>query len=322
MSTANSDLQPDPSTRNVLELMAASGVAPMHELGVTQARENMRAGAVNDTDPVPVSNVLDRAFAGRAGDVPIRCYYPRDVPAEGLPSLLYFHGGGFVIGDLDTHDNICRHLCRHGDVMVISVDYRLAPEHRYPAAVEDALDAFAWLCDNATEIGADAQRIAVGGDSAGGALAAVVAHQARDVGVSLKAQLLLYPVVDLGGGYASEEDFTDMPPISAPVLDWFWHEYFGTPLSSFSDRRHPWVSPIHAARFEDLAPAFVLTAGLDPLRDQGAAYAARLSAAGIETIYQCVFGTIHGFLRLGRLIPTATESLIGAGGYLARRMAV
>ncbi len=314
-------LVPDPSTQALLRAIVEADLPPMHTLTPTQARQGMLDGRVNDIDPPPVADILDRTIPGPGGELPIRCYYPRAAGAEGLPTVLYFHGGGFVIGDLDTHDVLCRQLCGLGGVLVVAVDYRLAPEHPYPAAVEDAVASFDWLRGAHAEIGADPERLAVAGDSAGGTLAALVAQHARDAGVALRAQLLLYPVVDLVTRYPSQEEQADTYPIPTPVLDWFWAHYLGPGRG----RGHPvceeiWASPIRAERFDALAPAYVLTAGLDPLRDEAAAYAARLAAAGVETVYQCVLGTVHGFLRLGRLVPSAQDALGAAAHFLRQRI--
>jgi acetyl esterase len=315
-------MQADPHTRRFLDQLAAAGVPPMSELGPEGAHEAMLAGRVNDVDPPRVARVEDAAVPGPGGDIPVRRYWPRDV--QGAPgALLYFHGGGYVIGDLDTHDNICRRLCCDAGTVVVSVDYRLAPRHGFPAAVDDALAAFDWLCaGGASSLGADGLRLAVGGDSAGGTLAAVVARHARDRGVPLRAQLLLYPVTDLAGRYPSHDEHAATPPIPQPVQDWFWELYLGPGgAADPALRRDPRVSPLHAASVEGLAPAFVLTAGLDPLRDEGAAYAERLAGAGVETAYHCAMGTVHGFLRLGRLIPAAGDALAAAAAFLASRMA-
>ncbi len=237
-----------------------------------------------------------------------------------MPVLAYFHGGGFVIGDLDTHDTICRVLCRASGAMVFSVDYRLAPEHRFPAAVEDALAAVAWLEGHAGEIGGDPTRLAVGGDSAGGTLAAVAAQDARGrKSTAIKAQLLFYPVTDIGGDYPSREEQATMVPIPRETLAWFWDLYFGADVGD-EERLKPWASPIRAASLAGLPPAFVLTAGLDPLRDEGHAYARRLAAENVETCYVSAMGTIHGFLRMGRLIPATHDALAAAAAFLARRV--
>jgi acetyl esterase len=303
-------------------MIAEAGIPPMNTLPLAEARQAMLDGRINDIDPPPVTRVEDRSIPGPAGELPIRCYYPRQAAGEdGLPTLLYFHGGGFVIGDLDTHDILCRQLCQLADVLVIAVDYRLAPEHHYPAAVEDALASFDWLGRDFRDVGADPARLAVAGDSAGGTLAAVVAHHARDTARALRAQLLLYPVVDVSSTYPSHEEHAEIYPISKPVLDWFWSLYFGPQRElDASLGQQVWASPIRAGRFDDLAPAYVLTAGLDPLRDEAAAYAARLAEAGVETVYQCVMGTVHGFLRLGRLVPSARDALVGVAHFLRQRI--
>jgi len=294
----------------------------MCELGHEGARKAMLDARVNDIDPPTVADVSERTIPGPGGEIPVRIYKPREAPDGRLGALLYFHGGGFVIGDLDTHDILCRQLCIGGDVRVVAVDYRLAPEHPFPAAVDDALAAFDWLSEHATAIGADAERLAVCGDSAGGTLAAIVARQARDAGVALRAQLLLYPVMDLADAYPSQEEHADTHPIPKQVLDWFWSHYLGADWKNDASlRRDPRVSPIHSQRFDGLAPAFVLTAGLDPLRDEGNAYARRLADAGVETAQLCTMGTVHGFLRLGRLIPAAGDAIAAAASFLRMRMA-
>ncbi len=312
---------PDPPTRALLRAVVEADLPPMHTLTPTEARQGMLDGRINDIDPPPVAEIVDRTIPGPGGELRIRSYYPHAAGAEGLPTVLYFHGGGFVIGDLDTHDVLCRQLCRLAEVLVVAVDYRLAPEHRYPAAVEDAVASLEWLRGAHAEIGADPGRLAVAGDSAGGTLAAVVAQHARDAGVALRAQLLLYPVVDLVTRYPSHDEQADTYPIPTPVMDWFWAHYLGPERG----RGHPvceetWASPIRAERFDALAPAYVLTAGLDPLRDEAAAYAAHLAAAGVETVYQCVLGTVHGFLRLGRLVPSAQDALGAAAHFLRQRI--
>ncbi len=313
---------PDPATRGLLEQIREAGIPPMSTLGPEAARQAMLDGRVNDVDPPPVAKVSNHTFPGPGGEIPVRVYQPREAPADHLGALLYFHGGGFVIGDLDTHDTLCRQLCAGGDVVVISVHYRLAPEHRYPAAVDDALAAFAWLREHATDIGADPNRLAVCGDSAGGTLAAIVSQRAREANVHLRAQLLLYPVTDLAGAYPSQEEHAHTHPIPRHVLDWFWSLYLGSDWESDAAlRRDPHVSPLHAQNFDGLAPAFVLTAGLDPLRDEGNAYARRLADAGVETTQLCAMGTVHGYLRLGRLIPAAGDAVAAAAAFLRARLA-
>jgi acetyl esterase len=315
--------QPDPATQRLLDKLKAAGVPPMCDLGPQGARQAMLDGRVNDVTPPRVARVADRTIPGPGGDIALRCYWPREAAPGELGALLYFHGGGFVIGDLDSHDNICRRLCADGDVIVVSVHYRLAPEHPFPGAVDDALAALAWLRANAAQLRADPARLAVGGDSAGGTLAAVAAQHAREEHTALRAQLLLYPVVDLAEAYPSHEEHADTHPIPRAVLAWFWSLYLGEGWEQdHALRRDPRVSPLQAQRFDALAPAFVLTAGMDPLRDEGNAYARRLAAAGVETLTFSVLGTVHGFLRLGALIPAASDALAGAAAFLRARMSV
>lgn len=302
-------------------MLRDAGVPPMSELGVDGAREAMRAGTVNDMEPPPVGPVSDRDIPGPAGEIPIRRYDPLDAPAT-TGGLIYYHGGGFVIGDLDTHDIVCRALCAWAEIRVVSVDYRLAPEHPFPAAVDDSLAAFDWVHENGADLGIDPARLAVAGDSAGGNLAAVAAQHARDAGITLRAQVLNYPVTDLSRRYPSHEEQKDTPPLHGPVQNWFWSAYLGDDWNSDQARlRDPRISPLYASSLEGLAPAFVITAGLDPLRDEGAAYARALSAAGVEVIYQCVLGTIHGFMRLGKHVPAARDALKASAAFLVSRMA-
>ena len=304
-------IQPDPATRRFLEQAKAAAIPPMHELGPDGARQAMLDGRVNDVDPPPVARVEEHAIPGPAGDIPLRCYYP---PADAATpgALLYFHGGGFVIGDLDTHDTVCRGLCVGADVMVVSVDYRLAPEHPYPAAVDDALAAWGWLKDNAQAIGADGRRLAVGGDSAGGTLAAVIAQTARDEGVALRAQILNYPVADLAGRYPSHDEHASTPPISAPVLDWFW-AHFVPP----EHRANPYAVPARAHDVSGLAPALVQTAEFDPLRDEGAAYAGALAEAGNEARELPLRGQMHTSIGGVDMIISANDARAEVAAALA-----
>jgi len=320
MAEMNSNAFPkaDPATQTALD--ASAGQPAMHEAGVDAARQAMRDGRVNDIDPPQIGDVVDDTIAGPGGDLSVRRYYPGAADESSLPTLLYFHGGGFVIGDLDTHDNICRVICQRAKCLVVSVDYRLAPEHRYPAAAEDAIAAIEWAVSSGPDVGADLNRLCVGGDSAGGTLAAVAAQHAREKQIPIAAQILFYPVVDLDGHWPSHDEHANTPPISRPVLDWFWAEYFGPDgADDRAKRRELLASPINATSLAGLAPAFVLTAGLDPLRDEGKAYADRLIADGVETVYMSAMGTVHGFLRMGRIIPATMDALEGAATFLRNR---
>jgi acetyl esterase len=223
---------------------------------------------------------------------------------------VYFHGGGWVLGDLDTHDVVCRQIAEQSGAVVIAVDYRLAPEHCFPAAVEDAWAATTWIANNAERLGIDNTRLAVGGDSCGGGLAAVMALMARDAGMALKHQVLVYPVTDIAQESATYSKYAEGYALTRDAMRWFVVQY----APAVGDR-HDWrASPLRAASLQHVAPALVITAGLDPLRDEGEAYARRLEEAGVAVDYLCLGGMIHGFLTMGGRIETANRiaSMIAA----------
>ena len=225
-------------------------------------------------------------------------------PRATLPTIVFFHGGGFVLGDLDTHDNQCRALCREAEAVVLSVDYRLAPEHPFPAAPEDCFAATRWAAEHVDELGGDAGRIAVAGDSAGGNLAAVTALMARDAGgPALAAQLLIYPGTDFVGGYPSETENAEGFFLTRADMEWFREQYVAG-----ADPTDPRLSPVHAPDLAGLPPAVVVTAEFDPLRDQGDAYARALEEAGVHVIKRSYGGLIHGFFDLGALSPACAEA--------------
>jgi acetyl esterase len=312
---------PDPATAAVLDKIANSDLPAYNTLSPTDARKMYReTGGAAEMDAVPLAEVRDLSFEANGATIKTRLYRAEAASGTLQPVLLYFHGGGFVIGDLDTHDRICRALCDASGAAVIAVDYRLAPEHPFPAPVDDAVAAFEWLLGAAEELELDAGRISVGGDSAGGLLSAYVAQIARDRGIKLAAQLLYYPVVDMTMSYPSYAEYADQPPISKAVLKWFWDHYLGTSPSG-ETLADPKASPIRAVSLADVAPAFIVTAGLDPLRDEGEAYARRLSQEGVEVVYQCCFGTIHGFLRLGAIVPAAKDVVAASASFLKARNA-
>jgi len=254
--------------------------------------------------PLPVRSVADLTVDGAAGPMPARHYTPDGGGPH--PLLLYLHGGGFVVCDLDTHDQACRLLCRQAGVQVLSVAYRLAPEHPFPAAVADAWAALCWAAGNAARLGADPARLAVGGDSAGGNLAAGAAQRAaREGGPALALQLLLYPAVDRTTPYRSLELFADGFFLTGAEIDWFNRNY-----SSPDDRGDPRLSPIRGADVPGLAPALVVTAGFDPLRDEGEAYAAAMAAAGTEVRLRRHPGMLHGFVNMIDLSRSARAALV------------
>jgi acetyl esterase len=275
--------------------------------------ESMRAAIDGATGGLPVHDVHaveDREVPGPAGSIPVRVYRP-SADAQ-LPIVVWFHGGGWVIGSLETHDNLCRLLCDDARVIVVSVDYRLAPETKFPGAAEDCVAAWVWLNEHASELGGDAHKIAVGGDSAGGNLAAVVALVAREQGLPVPAlQLLVYPVTDYEFDNPSMIDNAEGYFLRTAAMRWFFDQYAGTP-DDFADWR---MSPLRAPDLAGLPAALVITAEYDPLRDQGEAYAQRLRDAGVPTQSVRADGLFHGFFGMHTFLPPARgawDTAIGA----------
>jgi len=268
--------------------------------------------------PESVASVEDHAVPGAAGPVGLRVYRPAGDGADRpLPVLLWLHGGGWTFGSLDGYDQLCRALANAGHCMVASVDYRLAPEHPFPAAWDDAQAALAGLRDRAGAVGADPGRIAVGGDSAGGTLAAVLALAERDAGRPLAGQVLVYPALDLAGETPSMAENGEGYVLTRAMMRWFIANYVPDPAA-----RADWrVSPARADDLAGVAPAFVLTAEYDPLRDEGNAYAARLMASGVAVEHVEWPGMIHPFLSLGGALDAAGEATARIGGALRRAFA-
>jgi acetyl esterase len=306
----------DPNMKALLDQMAAIGAPPLHSLSVEQARASMDAMVAMMGPGEAVATVEDRTIDTGGQQVPVRRYRPSSVGDGPAPTLVFYHGGGFVIGGLTSHDRDCRALANRGDCQVIAVDYRLAPEHPFPAAVEDAIGALEFVVGHAGELGVDPERLAVGGDSAGGNLAAVVALHARDVGVPLRLQLLIYPAVaGSDGDYPSRVENAAGYMLDAESIAWFTTAYFpdGVPAE--------WrAAPILAASHEGVAPALVITAEFDPLRDEGEAYAAALQAAGVEATASRYDGLIHGFFGMGAIVPAADAAVDEAGAALRRAL--
>ena len=292
----------DPQIAEWLAMLAAVGQPPVQEGTPTDARDGFRTLVVDGRQPehvVPVGSVSERTIPGPAGPLDARVYRPAgDGPA---PTVVLVHGGGWVIGDLDTHDNTARAICRDCAAVVVSVAYRLAPEAPFPAAVEDAVAATEWAAANLGSLGGDA-RLAVAGDSAGGNLAAVVAQQLRD---SLAAQLLIYPATDVPGDYPSLSENGEGYFLEAPTMAWFMDQYAPDPATHTDPR----LSPMRAADLAGLPPAVVVTAEFDPLRDEGEAYAGLLAAAGVRTETRRYDGMIHGFFDLGPVSPAAEAAV-------------
>ncbi|WP_428678732.1 alpha/beta hydrolase [Reyranella sp.] len=259
----------------------------------------------SEADAPEVAETIDGAFAGPGGEIKYRRYRPLGIEAGSLPTLIYYHGGGFVIGTIETHDSTCRRLANRSRCQVISIDYRLSPEHPFPASIDDGIAAFRHVRDNAAALGADPARLAVGGDSAGGAMAAVVCQAMRDAREAGPAfQMLIYPATDSSQESGSRKSFAEGYFLSKGLMDWFWKAYVpaGTDLSDLR------LSPLLAKDFTGLPPAFVLTAGYDPLRDEGRAYANRLIDAGVKTTYVNYPGTIHGFFSLTRFLKQGLKA--------------
>jgi len=298
----------DPQARVLLDRAAASGVPPLHTLSAVEARRVYReTRAPLAPAPPALAQVRDIAIPGPAGELRARLYHPAP-PGEALPGMVYFHGGGWIYGDLDTHDAVCRGIAIHGECAVVSLDYRLAPEHKFPAAVEDSIAATRWIAANAAALGIDAARLIVAGDSAGGNLAAVTALALRDE-VPLAMQVLIYPLVDFALDTVSHSRFAQGHLLTRDNLLW-------TRSSYLHDERDigDWrASPLRAPDLSRLPPAYIVTAGFDPLRDEGRLYAERLAQAGVAVTHECFEGQLHGFIVMGGVIAAANHAIYRIG---------
>ena len=296
-----------PQARALLDLMIERGVPPTHTLAPAEARQLYRDRRFYTQPPAPpVAEVRELEAEGPHGTIPLRLIRPQGATGGALPVLVYFHGGGWVIGDLDTHDTLCRELANASGCAVVAVDYRMGPEHRFPAAVDDCIAATYWVARHARALGLDPARLAVGGDSAGGNLAAVVAQAARDAGdLPIAFQLLIYPATDMRRGAASHTSNGQGYLLTRDTIDWFHDHYITDPAHDLDWR----ASPLLREDLRDLPPAFVLTAGYDPLRDEGLAYAQRLSEAGNRAAHVCFERMIHGFVPMGRLLDEANTAV-------------
>ncbi len=308
----------DPQAQALIQLIAERGVPPTHTLSPPDARAFYRERrSFSQPDPRPMAEVRDLNAPGPQGQIPLRLFRPAGV-ASPAPTLVYFHGGGWVIGDLDTHDVLCRQLADEAGCVVVSVDYRLGPEHRFPAAPDDCLAATRWLMDQAGALGLDADRFAVGGDSAGGNLAAVVSLAWRDAGAAppLKFQLLIYPATDMRAIAPSHTSNGQGYVLTSDTIAYFRGHYIDA--AQYADWR---ASPLLASSLAGLPPALVLTAGFDPLRDEGRQYADALSAAGNTAQYVCFERQIHGFITMGRVIDEANLAVSLCAQALRRALA-
>ncbi len=301
----------DPKAKAFLDQAAAAGAPALDALPVREAREAIRGLFAAIGEKEPIKQVEDRRIPGPGGQMPVRIYTPAGTTP--FPVLVYFHGGGWVLGDLETHDATCRALANAAGCMVISVDYRLAPEHKFPTAPEDCYTATKWAALNAAALGGDPTKIAVGGDSAGGNLAAAVAQMASDRGApSLGFQLLIYPVTNYAFDTASYRANAEGYLLTKSAMVWFWNHY----LQNDTDGQNPYASPLRGQHLRNLPPALVITAEYDPLCDEGEAYAARLREAGVPVTHTDYKGMIHGFFSMTNVVDQAKQAINEAGAAL------
>lgn len=302
----------DPQAQNLLKLMADKGIAPVHTVSPADAREAyVQRRFATQNQPPEVAEVRMLSASGPHGEIPMRLYRPASAAATGAGALVYYHGGGWVIGDLDTHDTLCRDLALQAQCVVISVDYRLAPEHAFPAAVDDSIAAFKYVASQANDLGIDAHRIAVGGDSAGGNLAAVVSLVQRDAATETANapqpcyQLLIYPATDMRAVTPSHQHNGQGYLLTSDTIKYFRGHYCPQP-AQWEDWR---TSPLLHPNLKGLPPALVLTAGYDPLRDEGLLYANALSENGNACQYVCFERQLHGFVPMGKVLDEANTAV-------------
>ena len=309
----------DPQARALIDLLTARAIPPVHTLSPADARRFYRERRFfTQAEPAPVASTRDLQADGPHGAIPLRAYRPAGAAADTvLPVLVYFHGGGWTIGDLDTHDVLCRDLANGSGCAVVAVDYRMGPEHPFPAAVDDCLAATRWVRANAASLCVDVRRLAVGGDSAGGNLAAVVCLALRDAGDALPAfQLLIYPATDMRAVAPSHTTNAQGYVLTADSIAYYRGHYIADP-AQWTDWR---ASPLLAGDHGRLPPALVVTAGFDPLRDEGRQYADALSGAGTKAEYVCFERQIHGFITMGRVIDEANTAVALCAAALRRAL--
>jgi acetyl esterase len=298
-----------------LDSMAAVPGPKMWEIPPGAAREAF-AGMMQLVGPkdVPIGKVQNLTMPGPGGDLALRIYTPVAAKSEPLPTLVFFHGGGYVIGDLDTHDGLCRMFANAANIRVIAVDYRLAPEHKFPAAIEDAFAAVCWIEAHAAELGVDANHVAVGGDSAGGGIAAALSLMAKEKGApKIAFQMLLFPVTQIGGRTKSLHEFAEGYFLELATLEWFYDHYGAASDVDRSDTR---MSPLLAKDFAGLPPAYIMVAGFDPLHDEGVAYGEKLRAAGVSVALADYPDMVHDFIYLQSVLPQAPEAVKAAAAAL------
>ncbi|MGY8705262.1 alpha/beta hydrolase [Bradyrhizobium sp. 18BD] len=306
----------DPDAAAVYKAFLEADRPAYETLTAPEARASYaQARFATNPEPPELARVAPLSIPAPHGAIPARLYVPKEPRLQNgvSPALVFFHGGGWVIGDLESHDVVCRQLAIEGAMIVISVDYRLAPEHKFPAAVDDAIAATQWIAANAHALGVDASRLSIGGDSAGGNLAAVVALTARDGdGPAIAGQVLIYPATDFAMTHGSHREPETSVLLTHSVIRWFRDHY----LNGAADI-HDWrASPARAQNLAGLPPTYVLTAGADPLRDEGAGYAARLKQAGVPVTTRHFPGQFHGFVTMGKLLRQADVAIGEIGAWL------
>ncbi len=294
----------DPKAKEILEILSE---LPAINDGTPEAARAL-TDMQNPYDPKPkkMAKTYDLLIPGPESNLTIRIYEPETELPGPLPCLVFFHGGGFVIGSIKSHDAIASNLAAKAECIVVSVEYRLAPETKFPGAVDDTFMAFQWVINHANELGINARKVAVAGDSAGGCLAAVTAMQCRDRGIALPVlQLLIYPVTDLSSDSVSKLEFADGYYLTKAMMDWFKTLY----LNHNSEQTNPRVSPLLAKSHNNLPPARIITAGFDVLRDEGKAYADKLVSSGIDVVHSCYTDMFHGFLSFSGLLAQGQAAL-------------
>lgn len=298
----------DPQAEALLRKLRERGVPSSEQMSILEGREAVLSFKELEGEPEPVAGIRDLTVPGPAGELPVRLYTPEGKAP--FPLIVYFHGGGWIRGNVEVSDKPCRALANASRCIIASVEYRLAPESKFPVAVEDCYASTRWLATHAGELGADPGRVAVGGDSAGGNLAAAVALMARDRGgPELVYQLLIYPATDAGGEYPSRRENADGYFLTTRAMEWYWKHY----LAGEADAVHPYASPMKTGDLSGLPPALVVTCEFDPLRDEGEAYARRLAQAGVVVRVSRYEGMIHGFLWMGGVVDRTRDLLDEAG---------
>jgi acetyl esterase len=307
----------DPKAQIVGEFVKSIRV-PGHYPPLPELRQQLRTMVSLMDEPAPaLPRIEDISIPGPAGAIGARVYDAAQAGAPPRPLVAYFHGGGWVQGDLETHHGLCARLAQRARALVVAVDYRLAPEHKFPAAVEDCLAAYGWLRARASALGGDPARVAVAGDSAGGNLAAVVSQLAAPAGKPIpKCQVLIYPAVDFALDTPSHRELAEGHVIPRERILWYSEQY----LRGDADRTDPRASPLRATDLRGQPPTLVITGGFDPLRDEGLAYADRLRSAGVEVVYREYPGQIHAFVSLTKAIPQGLECTLEIGDYLAQQL--